>query len=328
MNYKIELIENRGIFRLYCNNIRKGALRMDHKKGILLESGTNELEIVEFGIGSNKFGINVIKVKEIINPVPITIVPQAHSNVEGIIELRGEILPIVNVAAALGFPPSETPHLDKFIVAEFNKQKIVFHVHSVTQIHRISWAQIEKPSDMYQGSESQIIGVIKLNGEMILLLDFEKIVVEINPESGINVQQVQKLGKRERSEKRIIVAEDSALLRKLLHDTLTEAGFQNLEFFENGRDALAYLDTISESGKDVASEVQMVITDIEMPQMDGHHLTKRIKDHNKFGKLPVIIFSSLITDDLRHKGKMVGADGQVSKPEIAELIRLIDQHIL
>ncbi|RFU71080.1 chemotaxis signal transduction protein CheV [Peribacillus saganii] len=301
---------------------------MDHKKGILLESGTNELEIVEFGIGSNKFGINVIKVKEIINPVPITIVPQAHSNVEGIIELRGEILPIVNVAAALGFPPSETPHLDKFIVAEFNKQKIVFHVHSVTQIHRISWAQIEKPSDMYQGSESQIIGVIKLNGEMILLLDFEKIVVEINPESGINVQQVQKLGKRERSEKRIIVAEDSALLRKLLHDTLTEAGFQNLEFFENGRDALAYLDTISESGKDVASEVQMVITDIEMPQMDGHHLTKRIKDHNKFGKLPVIIFSSLITDDLRHKGKMVGADGQVSKPEIAELIRLIDQHIL
>ncbi|PLS16490.1 chemotaxis protein CheV [Bacillus sp. M6-12] len=301
---------------------------MDNRKGILLESGTNELEIVEFGIGSNKFGINVIKVKEIINPVPITIVPQAHPNVEGIIELRGEVLPIVNVATALGFPPSETPHLDKFIVAEFNKQKIVFHVHSVTQIHRISWTQIEKPSDMYQGAESQIIGVIKLNGEMILLLDFEKIVVEINPESGINVQQVQKLGKRERSEKRIVVAEDSALLRKLLYDTLSEAGFQYLEFFENGRDALGYLEGIYESGKNITSEVQMVITDIEMPQMDGHHLTKRIKEHNELGKLPVVIFSSLITDDLRHKGKMVGADGQVSKPEIAELIRLIDSHIL
>ncbi|WP_075981101.1 chemotaxis protein [Bacillus massilinigeriensis] len=301
---------------------------MDNKKGILLESGTNELEIVEFGIGTNKFGINVIKVKEIINPVTITQVPHAHKNVEGIIELRGEVLPIVNVATALGFPPSDHPEQDKFIVAEFNKQKIVFHVHSVTQIHRISWDQIEKPSEMYQGPESQIIGVIKLNGEMILLLDFEKIVVEINPESGINIQQVQKLGTRERSNKRLVVAEDSPLLRKLLHDTLAEAGYHNVEFFENGRDALNYLENISETGKDVTSQVQLIITDIEMPQMDGHHLTKRVKDNPNLAPIPVIIFSSLITDDLKHKGQMVGAEAQVSKPDIAELVLLIDQHVL
>ncbi|MBY0120893.1 chemotaxis protein [Bacillus sp. S/N-304-OC-R1] len=298
---------------------------MEHKKGILLESGTNELEIVEFGIGSNKFGINVIKVKEIINPVPVIQVPHAHKNVEGIIELRGEVLPVVNVAAALGFSASSNPQNDKFIVAEFNKQKIVFHVHSVTQIHRISWDQIEKPSEMYQGPESQIIGVIKLNGEMILLLDFEKIVVEINPETGINIQQVQKLGKRERSAKRLVVAEDSPLLRKLLHDTLKEAGFQYIEFFENGRDALNYLEGLAQSGKNIADEVQLIVTDIEMPQMDGHHLTKRIKSNSEFSKIPVIIFSSLITDDLRHKGQMVGADAQVSKPEIAELVLLIDE---
>ncbi|UII57211.1 chemotaxis protein [Cytobacillus spongiae] len=301
---------------------------METNKGILLESGTNELEIVEFGIGKNKFGINVIKVKEIINPVPIIQIPHAHRNVEGIIELRGEVLPVVNVATALGFPPSEHPEQDKFIVAEFNKQKIVFHVHTVTQIHRISWDQIEKPSEMYQGVDSQIIGVIKLHGEMILLLDFEKIVVEINPDSGINVQQVKKLGKRERSNKRLVVAEDSPLLRKLLHDTLSEAGFQYLEFFENGRDALNYLESLAASGKVIENEVQLVITDIEMPQMDGHHLTKRIKDHTGLSKLPVIIFSSLITDDLRHKGQMVGANAQVSKPEIAELVLLIDEHIL
>ncbi|MED3552383.1 chemotaxis protein [Cytobacillus praedii] len=298
---------------------------MDSKKGILLESGTNELEIVEFGIGKNKFGINVIKVKEIINPVSIIQVPHAHKNVEGIIELRGEVLPVVDVANALGFPPSESPEQDKFIVAEFNKQKIVFHVHSVTQIHRISWGQIEKPSEMYQGPDSQIIGVIKLNGEMILLLDFEKIVVEINPETGINVQQVKKLGKRERSNKRLVVAEDSPLLRKLLHDTLMEAGFQYIEFFENGQDALHYLESLVQSGKNITDEVQLLITDIEMPQMDGHHLTKRIKDNSLLSKIPVIIFSSLITDDLRHKGQMVGADAQVSKPEIAELVLLIDQ---
>ncbi len=301
---------------------------MENKKGILLESGTNELEIVGFGIGTNKFGINVIKVKEIINPVPVTIVPQAHKNVEGIIELRGEVLPVVNVAEALGFPPLEDETQDKFIVAEFNKQKVVFHVHSVTQIHRISWGQIEKPSEMYQGIESQIIGVVKLHSEMILLLDFEKMVVEINPDLGINVQQVQKLGKRERSDKRIVAVEDSPLLRKLLHDTLAEAGFEYVEFFENGRDALDYLEGLVKEGKELSEHVDIVITDIEMPQMDGHHLTKRIKAHKELGKLPVIIFSSLITNDLRHKGKIVGADEQVSKPEIAELITLIDKYAM
>jgi two-component system, chemotaxis family, chemotaxis protein CheV len=301
---------------------------MEGKKGILLESGTNELEIVEFGIGQNKFGINVIKVREIINPVPVTQVPNAHLHVQGIIELRGEVLPVIDVAKAIGFPPSETPEQDKFIVTEFNQQKVVFHVHSVTQIHRISWDQIEKPSDMYQGAESQIIGVIKLHGEMILLLDFERIVVEINPESGINVQQVQKLGKRERSIKHLVVAEDSPLLRKLLHDTLEEAGFEYIEFFENGKDAFDYLENIVNDGKEIESEVQLLITDIEMPKMDGHHLTRKVKEHQSLGKLPVIIFSSLITDDLRHKGQMVGADGQISKPEIAELILLIDQLVL
>lgn len=301
---------------------------MESNKGILLESGTNELEIVEFSIGKNKFGINVIKVKEIINPVEVTKIPHAHPNVEGIIELRGEVLPVVDVATALGFPRSENPAQDKFIVAEFNKQKVVFHVQTVTQIHRISWNQIEKPSEMYQGADSQVIGVIKLHGEMILLLDFEKIVVEINPESGINIQQVKKLGQRERSTKRLVVAEDSPLLRKLLHDTLAEAGFHQVEFFENGKDALEYLENLANSSKKVSDIVQLVITDIEMPQMDGHHLTRRIKDHKELNVLPVIIFSSLITDDLKHKGQMVGANAQVSKPEIAELVLLIDEYIL
>lgn len=295
---------------------------------ILLESGTNELEIVEFGIGQNKFAINVMKVKEILNPVPIVVIPNAHPYVEGIMELRGEVLPVINVAAALGLQESTNPQLDKFIVAEFNQQKTVFHVHTVSQIHRISWTQIEKPSDMYQGQESQIIGVIKLGGEMVLFLDFEKILLEINPESGIKVSDVKKLGPRERSKKRIVIAEDSAMLRKMLHDTLTEAGFQYLEFFENGQDAITYLEHLAENDVVLSEAVQLVITDIEMPQMDGHHLTKRIKEHHVLEKLPVIIFSSLITNELRHKGSIVGADAQISKPEISELVLKIDELIL
>ncbi len=295
---------------------------------ILLESGTNELEIVEFGIGQNKFAINVMKVKEILNPVPVVVIPNAHPYVEGIMELRGEVLPVINVAAALGLQESTNPQQDKFIVAEFNQQKTVFNVHTVSQIHRISWTQIEKPSDMYQGQESQIIGVIKLGGDMVLFLDFEKILLEINPESGIKVSDVKKLGPRERSMKRIVIAEDSAMLRKMLHDTLTEAGFQYLEFFENGQDAITYLEHLAENDGVFSEAVQLVITDIEMPQMDGHHLTKRIKEHRILEKLPVIIFSSLITNELRHKGSVVGADAQISKPEISELVLKIDELIL
>lgn len=300
---------------------------MEHK-GILLESGTNELEIVEFEVANNKFGINVIKVKEIIQPIPVTFIPHAHPHVEGIIQLRGEVLPVVDMPRVLGIQGIERNPQQKYIVAEFNKQRVVFHVDNVTQIHRISWNQIEKPSDMYQGGTSQVIGVIKQNEQMILLLDFERIMVDINPESGISVESVKKLGKRERSEKRILIAEDSPLLRKLLFDTMNEAGYNNVEFFENGSDAYEYLEGIVKNGGDIGEHIQLVVTDIEMPQMDGHHLTRKIKEHPDLQKLPVIIFSSLITDDLRHKGDQVGAEDQISKPEIAELILRIDQLIL
>jgi two-component system, chemotaxis family, chemotaxis protein CheV len=305
----------------------EGRIEMNDPKGILLESGTNELEMVEFEVQNNRFGINVIKVKEIIQPTTVIPIPHSHPHVEGLIQLRGEVLPVVDMAKVLGLEKKETPQ-SKFIVSEFNQQKVVFHVQNVTQIHRISWNQIEKPSEMYSGIKSGIIGVVKREESMILMVDFESIMVEINPESGINIDQVKKLGQRERSSKKIVAAEDSPLLRKLLNDTLSEAGYESVEFFENGADTLNYLESlISESGR-MEEPVGLIITDIEMPQMDGHHLTKRIKNHPVLKNLPVIIFSSLITNDLRHKGEMVGAEAQVSKPEIAELIKKIDQFIL
>ena len=305
----------------------EGRKPLNQSNGILLESGTNELEIVEFEVQNNKFGINVIKVKEIIQPTAVTPVPHAHPHVKGLVQLRGEVLPVVDMARVLGAEEEETPK-SKYIVAEFNQQKVIFHVHNVTQIHRISWNQIEKPSEMYSGVHSGIIGVIKREESMILLLDFESIMLEINPETGIRVDQVKKLGPRERRNKRIVAAEDSPLLRKLLNDTLREAGYEDVEFFENGVDAFQYLESIVDGNQDVKESVHLVLTDIEMPQMDGHHLTKRIKNHPKLNTLPVIIFSSLITNDLKHKGEMVGAEDQISKPEIAELILKIDQYIL
>ena len=301
---------------------------LQKQDGILLESGTNELEIVEFQMGDNRYGINVIKVKEIILPTPITIIPHAHPSIEGIIQLRGAVLPVINMEKVMGLPHTIGKNEGKYIVAAFNKQEVVFHVHEVAQIHRVSWDQIEKPADLYSGDTSQVIGVIKRENDMLLLLDFEKIVVDINPDSGIQVEQVRKLGVRERSNKKILIAEDSPLLRKLLNDTLTEAGYGNIEFFENGKDALEYLESLTVNGEKVTDEIQLVITDIEMPKMDGHHFTKRIRENNKLAMLPVIIFSSLITDELKHKGISVGANDQVSKPEIAELVLKMDKHIL
>lgn len=297
-------------------------------QGILLESGTNELEILEFTVANNKFGINVIKVREIINPMEVTVVPHSHDHVEGIIQYRGDVLTVVNMSRVLGLPETTSPDQDKFIVSEFNQMKIVFRVNSVSQIHRISWQQIEQPSDLYQGLENNVIGVVKFDEKMILLLDFEKIVGDIHPESSIDKNEVKQLGDRERSDKTILLAEDSAMLRKMLEETLHDAGYMNLKMFEDGADAIKYLEETADQTDDIVNEVQLVITDIEMPQMDGHHLTKRIKDHDKLQKLPVIIFSSLITEDLLHKGEKVGANAQVSKPEIGKLVQLIDEHVL
>src|SRR5690606_2294456 len=173
------------------------------------------------------------------------------------------------------------------------------------------------------------IGIIKLEDHMSILLDFEKVVVEIDPKSGVNVESLKVLGPRERSTKKVVVAEDSKMLRQLLKDTLTEAGYENLQFFENGKEAWDYLEGLSTNEAiDPKEEVNIIISDIEMPQMDGHHLTGRVKKDTRLQDIPVIIFSSLITKDLLHKGETVGANAQVSKPEIVTLVEKIDQLIL
>ncbi|SRR5690606_9811021 len=299
---------------------------MGSQTDILLQSGTNELEVVMFQIGTGLFGINVLKVREIINAMEVTPMPNSHPNVEGIIRLRDEVLSVVNLAKVLNLPPSENPEKDKFIIAELNQIKIAFRVHHVSRIHRISWEQIEKPTELSAGDKAYAIGIIKLSDQMAILLDFEKIVVEIDPKAGVNVESVKELGPRERSTKKIVIAEDSAVLRQLLVDTLSEAGYSNIKVFENGKEAWQYLSELAEDESvDVKDKVDLIITDIEMPQMDGHHLTDRIKKDIQLKDIPVVIFSSLITEDLYHKGVSVGADAQVSKPEIVSLIEEIDK---
>lgn len=300
-----------------------------NQNDILLESGTNEVEIIVFNVGDNLFGINVLKVREIINPIEITSVPRSHEYVEGIINLREDIIPLINLSRVLDIPPTDTPEQDKFIIAEMNQLKIAFRVNNIKRIYRLFWTDIEKPDELSSVEQTYAIGYSKIDREMVILIDFEKIIVEINPKLGSYEEEMKQLGERERSEKTILIAEDSAVLRDLLQDTLQEAGYENLIVFGNGQEAWNYLRKLAEEkGENSKEDVQLIITDIEMPQMDGHHLTENIKDNPNLKEIPVVIFSSLITDDLYHKGESVGANAQVTKPQLVNLVNTIDSLIL
>ena len=133
---------------------------------------------------------------------------------------------------------------------------------------------------------------------------------------------------KDRSNIKLVLADDSALIRRLLKDTLTKAGFTNLRIFDDGQQALDYLTDLKEGkGKDFKEDAHLLITDIEMPQLDGLTLTRKVKEDPILHTLPVIIFSSLITQELRHKGESVKADAQLSKPEVEELVGTVDKLI-
>ncbi|MGE0998026.1 chemotaxis protein [Bacillus sp. Gnz1/3] len=302
---------------------------MSQAQSILLESGTNELEIVTYTVGENLFSINVMKVREIINPFPVTTVPESHHAVEGVVQVRGEILPVINLATALNLKSTKPLDQTKFIISELNQMKVIFRVDEVHRIQRISWEQIDEPASLSMGLEETTSGIVKLDGQIILLLDYEKIVCEISGTGYDNKSLAGLEQKTDRAEKVIYIAEDSAMLRQILEETLSSAGYTKMNFFSNGAEALAQIEKLAkEQGEKMFEHIHLLITDIEMPKMDGHHLTKVIKDSEVMNRLPVIIFSSLITNELFHKGEAVGANAQVSKPDIQELIGLVDKLVL
>jgi two-component system chemotaxis response regulator CheV len=297
------------------------------KKGILLETGTNEFEIVEFHVGAVNYGINVAKVREVINIVDVTKMPQSHPYVDGMFTLRGRVMPLVNLARCLG--EKDGTQAKNIIVSELNNYHVGFLVDGVSRIHRVSWTEMEPPPMI--STSSMVVGIIKMADKMVLLLDFEKIIAEINPDMNMKLTSVPEKSKdikEKRAQKSILLAEDSPMLRELLVNTLHEAGYKNISPYHNGKDAWEALYEMAQSDTPVAERIQMIITDIEMPQMDGHHLIKRIREEQRLAKMPVVIFSSLINEEMRRKGDAIGANGQISKPEIGQLIELIDSLIL
>ena len=297
---------------------------------ILLENGTNELEVLEFTLNDNHYGINVAKIREILSYQPVTPVPNAHESVEGIFMPRDTMITVISLKKSLGLP--ETDEQGLFIITNFNKLNIACHVDTVVGIHRVSWAEIIKPDSTINATESGVsTGVIKMDDKLVVILDFEKIVTDISPETGLKVSDIDELGeRRNRSDSPILIAEDSHLLSKLITDSLKKAGYTNLIVTMDGQEAWDKLQEYQKEG-DVFDRVHCIITDIEMPRMDGHRLTKLVKSDEDLQKIPLIIFSSLVNEEMRRKGEALGADAQLTKPEIGKLVSaiddLIDKHV-
>ena len=293
------------------------------KEGILLESGTNEIEIMKFTIQGEFYGINVAKVKEMSEKVKI--MPHAHPAVEGIFKPRDILITVIDLGYYLTGEDLEHKPRDLFIVTNFNKMTVAFRVQSIEGISRISWKDIQKPDKtLSHGEEGVATGIAQCAGELVTILDFEKIVAEIAPETTIQISEVEQMGDRPLCSSPLVIAEDSVLLQKMIDDSLERAGFMDVKNFNNGQEAWNYLETMRHDS-DLYDKVNLIITDIEMPEMDGHRLTKLVKDDPRLKKIPVVIFSSLIDDQMRIKGEALGADEQLTKPEIGHLVHVIDR---
>ena len=290
---------------------------------ILLESGTNELEIMEFTVGGELFGINIAKIREIMRAQETKRMPNSHNFVEGIFKQRGEVITVIDLAKCLNIERTENKSHDIFILTHFNKLNFAFRVESVVGIDRVSWEDIKKPDKViYSGEDSVATAIAEYKDRLITILDFEKIIADISPETSITLDRLDELGDRVESQKKILVAEDSMMLSNLIIGFLHKSGYKNTVKFNNGKEAWDYLTEAKNSGLPISNYASCIVSDIEMPLMDGHRLTKLIKTDDELKHIPVILFSSLISDELRIKGQEVGADEQITKPEIVELVNI------
>ena len=294
---------------------------------ILLESGTNELEIVEFFIDQEgyrgHYGLNVAKVVEIIRRQKITTMPEMrHPAVLGTFAHRnGRVVPLIDVAKYLGDPPITNPDA-KVIVTEFNTLTTAFMVSGVNRIYRLSWTDVEAPGKLLQEmSRNAVTGVVRLDERVIFLLDLEAIVAELHP--AMAIRMTKESPKEPIRQRRILHVDDSSSIRRMVMYLLDKDGRFEVTQAGDGQDAwnlLMKLNKESEAaGQPITSLVEGIISDIEMPAMDGLALCKRIKEHPRLKVLPVAMFSSLINESLCHKCEAVGADAQYSKPDLQSL---------
>ena len=317
---------------------------LDNNKGILLESGTNELELIELYIDETDgyrgyYGVNVAKVLEIISlPPGISKPPHKSSFVAGVFNHRGKVITLVDLALWLKKDRQQggSPIV---IITEFNKLTSGFLVSGITRIHRSSWTDIRPVDPFMQKYCDAITGLIHIEDRTVLMLDLERAIGEIDPELAVSSpNSATDAGTTPETESglqhplRVLHADDSGMIRRTTKHILEETHEFAVTSKVDGLEAWEYLLGIKgeavKQNRPITDFLDLVLSDIEMPQMDGYHFCQRVKNDPVLKSLPFILFSSLITDKLRHKGDAVGADAQLSKPNAEELVRNLKEIML
>ncbi len=311
------------------------------KDGILLESGTNEVEILEFHLRGQSFGVNVLKIQAIeqYEKKRVTAMPLAHPSVAGMFLFRDHTVPLIDLGTELNIeqlPPAEDDQQDAVeqrivLIMEFNGMTNAFVVDGVNRIHRIGWDQISPLSPMIAESSAEFTGSVNIEKREILIVDIEKVVAQIFPAARMEYmgeEEVHHPKESSRPDVKILLAEDSSAIRAMITSVLEKSGYSQLACFGNGKDAyeqiVEYKQRAEAEGCGIDRFLTAVVTDIEMPQMDGLTLCRNIKTVLGLPNMPVMMFSSLLNDQTAEKCRAVGADGWISKPSINEMVAMID----
>jgi len=291
--------------------------------GSEIELDTTDLELLEFLVGDEHFGINIAKVSEIIIHCDVTHVPSAPKAVEGVFMHRDKLVTVIDLHEILEI---QKPDIERtlLVVCDFDQVSIAFDVTNVNGIQRLKWAQVEKPPAVSGGTENSLAtGVAKIDNKIIMILDFEKIVCDMNAGQEFEIGEIESVNAPESFDygRKIIIVEDSSFLNKVVHDAFKAVGFTNISQFYNGKDAWAHISTLK--GSELKQTLAAVISDIEMPQMDGHTLVRNIRSDKDFAKTPIVMFSSLIHDNVRQKGENAGADAQYSRSQLSDCVKKV-----
>lgn len=297
--------------------------------GILLDAGTNELEVLVFRMGEQRYGVNVAKVREVIRGETPSEPPKMHPSVLGLINKRGSLIPLVDLGKHLGIQTVDVENITdaRIIVTEFNGMSVGFVVEAVERIHRLGWDRVQSVPDMGETSEgvnySTCTGIIRFDEYLLLMIDFESITDSIRMEDKLHITHVENELGVDRGAVSIVLAEDSAFMREAIGSVFRNSGYTHAEIFADGAAAWRALEERGRNG----DAPDIIISDIEMPGMDGLRLTKEVKSHAGLRHVPVVLFSSLITPENRKKGEQVGADMQISKPELLEIVKIVDRFV-
>ncbi|MCP4854374.1 MAG: response regulator [Fuerstiella sp.] len=294
------------------------------EKDILLESGTNEVEILVFHVGDYALGINVAKVREVLPAQKITRLPKSHSSIIGCFTLRDSVVPCVSLHKHLNEQPTHAPDETTIILTEFNQYQTAFLVDTVDRIHRVSWEHVLAAPSVVTKSATPVTAVTTIDERLITMLDFEMIADQVS-ELANRADVVANPQNLPRHELRILLADDSATVRQAMTETLRGSGYTRLTTFENGEEAWTWIQQRLRETGDVNQVADLLISDVEMPQIDGFHLTRNIKEHPELGKLYVLLFSSILTEDNRNKGAAVRADAMITKPELNRVVEVADE---